>query len=101
MDDDLATEDIRVAGDEVLSKIREIIREGNVRRVSIKNADGETLLEVPLTIGVVGALLLPTAAAIGAVAALVTDCTITVERTDHAGSETDPEAHEATEADGG
>ena len=101
MDDDLATEDIRVTGDEVLSKIRDLIREGNVRRVSIKNADGETLLEVPLTIGVVGALLLPTAAAIGAVAALVTDCTITVERTDDAGSETDPEAHEATEADGG
>ena len=80
MDDDLATEDIRVAGDEVLSKIRELIREGNVRRVTIKNSDGKTMLEIPLTIGVVGALIAPVAAAIGAVAALVTECTISVTR---------------------
>lgn len=93
-------EEIKVRGDEVLAKIKELVREGNVRRVSIRNAQGETLLEVPLTVGVVGALLVPTLAALGAVAALVTDCTISVERTEGPG-ESAPEAHEATEADGG
>ncbi len=73
-------EEFRVKGDELLGKVRELIREGNVRRVTIKSAEGKTLLEIPLTIGVVGALLAPVAAAIGAVAALVTECTVTVTR---------------------
>ncbi len=73
-------EEFRVKGDELLGRIRELIREGNVRRVTIKNADGRTMLEIPLTIGVVGALIAPVAAAIGAVAALVTECTVTVTR---------------------
>jgi phage-related minor tail protein len=73
-------EEFEVKGDDLLSRIKELIAEGNVRRVTIKNADGKTMLEIPLTIGVVGALIAPVAAAIGAVAALVTECTITVTR---------------------
>ncbi len=75
-------EEFEVKGDDLLGRIRELIAEGNVRKVTIKNADGRTMLEIPLTIGVVGALIAPVAAAIGAVAALVTECTITVTRKD-------------------
>lgn len=75
-------EEFKVKGDELLGRIRELIREGNVRRVTIKNSDGKIMLEIPLTIGVVGALIAPVAAAIGAVAALVTECTVTITRED-------------------
>lgn len=78
-------EEFKVKGDELLGQVKELIREGNVRRVTIKNTDGRTLLEIPLTIGVVGALIAPVAAAIGAVAALVTECTVTITRDDEAG----------------
>lgn len=74
------TEEFEVRGDDLLSRVKELIAEGNVRRVTIKNSEGKTLIEIPLTIGVVGALIAPVAAAIGAVAALVTECTITVTR---------------------
>lgn len=77
-------EEFEVKGDDLLGKIKELIAEGNVRKVTIKSADGRTMLEIPLTIGVVGALIAPVAAAIGAVAALVTECTITVTREDEA-----------------
>lgn len=80
-------EEFDVKGDDLLARIKELIAEGNVRRVTIKNSDGRTMLEIPLTIGVVGALIAPVAAAIGAVAALVTECTITVTREDEEGSE--------------
>jgi len=83
------TEDFEVRGEDLLGRIKELIAEGNVRRVTIKNSEGKTLLEVPLTIGVVGALLAPVWAAIGAVAALVTECTITVTR--DVDDEQDPE----------
>lgn len=73
-------EEFKIKGDELLGRVRELIREGNVRRVTIKNSDGKTMLEIPLTIGVVGALIAPVAAAIGAVAALVTECTVTITR---------------------
>lgn len=76
------TEEIKISGDELLAKAKELVREGNVRRLMIKNADGHTLIEIPLTVGVIGAALLPVWAAIGAVAALATDCTIVVERTE-------------------
>lgn len=67
-------------GDEVVAKVKELIAEGNVRRLIIKNEDGRTMFEVPLTLGVIGAALLPVFAAIGAAAALATRCTIVVER---------------------
>jgi hypothetical protein len=73
-------EEIRITGDELLAKAKELVREGNVRRLIIKNGDGMTLIEVPLTVGVIGAALLPVWVAIGAIAALATDCTIVVER---------------------
>ena len=73
-------EEFRVKGDELLGKVKEWIHEGNVRHLTIKSSDGRTMLEVPLTLGVVGALIAPVAAAIGAVAALVTECTVEVTR---------------------
>jgi hypothetical protein len=73
-------EEFKVKGEELLKKVNELIAEGNVRRITIKNKEGKTLVELPLTIGVVGALLAPALAAVGAIAALVTECSITVER---------------------
>jgi hypothetical protein len=75
-------EQYKVAGDRVVEKVKEIIREGNVRRITIRNEEGRTLIEIPLTVGVVGAVLLPVWAAIGAIAALVANCSIEVERED-------------------
>jgi hypothetical protein len=63
-----------------LGKVKEIAHEGNVRRIVIKDAQGKTLIEVPLTVGVVGTLVAPVAAAIGAIAALAADYSIVVER---------------------
>ena len=74
------TEDIDVKGDDLVGKLKELVREGNVQRIIVKNDEGETLVEIPVTIGVVRALLAPVWAAVGAIAALVTDCTVTVER---------------------
>ncbi len=74
------TEEFKVSGEAVVSKVKELVREGNVRRITIKNDDGRTLIEVPLTIGVIGTVLLPVWAAIGAIAALAANLTIAVER---------------------
>ena len=73
------TEDFQVSGDKLISKIKEIVHLGNIRRVAIMNENGRVLIDIPLTLGVVGALLAPQLAAIGAIAALVTKCTIVVE----------------------
>ena len=75
-------EEFRVDGEELLARIKELVHEGNVRRVIIKNEDGISLIEIPLTLGLVGAVLLPVWAAVGALAALATSCTIVVERVD-------------------
>jgi Domain of unknown function (DUF4342) len=74
----------RVTGDRLLETVKRIVREGNARRIVIKNDDGRTLLEFPLSAGVVGAAFLPVWAAVGAVAALVTNCSLEVERKDGA-----------------
>jgi hypothetical protein len=74
------TEEIKTTGEELVSKTKELLHEGNVRRIIIKDEEGKTIIEVPLTLGVVGAVLLPTLAAVGAIAALVADCTIVVEK---------------------
>jgi len=76
------TEEFKVNGEDLLKKVKEIIAEGNARRITVKNKEGKSLVELPLTIGVVGAALAPLLAAIGAIAALVTECTIVVERED-------------------
>lgn len=75
-------EDFRVNGEELVDKVKQLINEGNIRRIIIKNKSGKTLIEIPLTIGVVGAVLAPILAAVGAIAALITECTITVIRED-------------------
>jgi hypothetical protein len=75
-------DEFQVKGEELIAKVKELIREGNVRRIVIDNEEGRTLVEIPLTIGVVGALLLPALAAVGAIAAIVTNCTIRVQRRD-------------------
>ncbi len=74
------TEEFHVNGEELLAKVKTLISEGNIRRIIIKDESNKTLVELPLTIGVVGALLAPVLAAVGAIAALVTKCTIVVER---------------------
>ena len=74
------TEEIRASGEELLAAVKKLIREGNVRRITIKNEAGRVLIDIPLTLGVLGALLAPQLAAVGAIAALVTNCTIIVER---------------------
>lgn len=79
-DENIKREEFRVNGNEVVKKIKELIREGNARRIIIKNETGETLMEIPLTFAAVGAVLAPVLAAVGALAALVTNCTIIVER---------------------
>lgn len=76
------TEEFRITGDELLARIKELVNEGNIRRIVIKNEAGDTFIEVPVTVGVIGALLLPVWAAIGALAAVATHCTIVVERRD-------------------
>ncbi len=73
-------ETFKVSGETLISKVKELIKEGNVRRIIIKDKNNKTLVEFPLTIGVVGTLLAPVLAAVGAIAALITECSITVER---------------------
>jgi hypothetical protein len=72
-------EEFTVTGEKLLSEIKRLVNEGNVRRISIKQGE-KTLIEIPLTLGVIGIALVPVWAAIGAIAALVTDCTIVVEK---------------------
>jgi len=72
-------EEFEISGGQLLDKVKELIHEGNVRRIVIKQK-GKPLLEIPLTIALVGAVVAPVLAAVGAVAALITDCTVTVER---------------------
>ncbi len=74
------TEIVEVEGDHLLAKINEIVHEGNVRRITITSEEGKRLLVIPLTLGVVGAVLLPVYAAVGAIAAVLTKCTIEIER---------------------
>lgn len=80
MTDKKTTEEFTVNGEELLAKVKSLINEGNIRRIIIKDENSKTLVELPLTIGLVGALLAPTLAAVGTIAALVTKCTIVVER---------------------
>jgi hypothetical protein len=76
------TEEFVLNGEEVIAKIKELINEGNIRRIIIKDMDDKVLIEIPLTIGVVVAVLAPVLAAVGALAAIVTRCKIIVEKKD-------------------
>jgi Domain of unknown function (DUF4342) len=73
-------EEFKVNGDALVAKVREILHEGNIRRIIIKNDHNEILVEIPLTLGVAGAVLLPVWAALGAIAALAANLTIVVEK---------------------
>ena len=76
------TEEFKLSGSEIINKIKELIHEGNIRKIIFKDEAGKTFLEIPLTVGLVGALVAPVWAAIGAIAALVSKLTIVVERVD-------------------
>ncbi|NIM51608.1 MAG: DUF4342 domain-containing protein [Gemmatimonadales bacterium] len=78
------TEEYKVAGESLLAKIKEILHQGNIRRIIIKNDQGQTLIEIPLTWGVLGAAFAPVWAAIGAIAALAANLTIVVEKVEGA-----------------
>lgn len=80
MEQQSSWESFKVSGGEILDRVRQLVHEGNVRRVRIRQGD-RIVAEFPLTIGIVGAALAPVLAAIGAIAALATECTIEVERT--------------------
>lgn len=84
MNEQVRTEEFQVSGDTLVTKIKELVQEGNIRRVAIKNEQGHVLIEFDVTLGVVGAVLAPQLAAIGAIAALVTRCTIVVHKVDAA-----------------
>ncbi len=71
-------EEFKVKGEDIVRKIKEILKKGNARRIIIKNEKGKSLLEIPLTFAAVGAVLAPMLAAVGAMAALLTNCTIVV-----------------------
>ncbi|OGH06129.1 MAG: hypothetical protein A2W22_04455 [Candidatus Levybacteria bacterium RBG_16_35_11] len=73
-------ETFKVEGVKLLGKIKEIIREGNVRSIIIKDKNGKEIIQIPLTLGVIGVAVAPMFAAVGAIAALVTECTVTVVR---------------------
>ena len=73
-------EEFKVSGEDIIEKIKEVIKEGNAKRIIIKNEDGESVAEFSLTVGAVGALVAPVLAAVGAIAALLTKCTIVVEK---------------------
>ncbi len=88
-------ETFQLQGGQVLDKVRQLIHEGNVRRITVKH-DGRTIAEFPLTVGVVGTIFAPVLAAIGALAALLAECTIEVERTEEAPAKTHKAVKKAT-----
>ena len=97
----IRTEEFKVTSEQAVSKVKELVQEGNVRRLILKTQEGRTLIEVPLTIGVAAAagvlLLAPILAAVGAFAAILTHLTIVVERVDEA--EVEGEAEEEAESE--
>lgn len=76
----MATEEFKVSGSDIIDTVKRIVAEGNARRIIIKSEAGNTIVEFPVTIGAIGALIAPLLAAVGAIAALVTRCTIVVEK---------------------
>lgn len=82
MPDQFRTEEFKVEGEKLLAKIKELIHEGNIRKVIIKDKEGKTMMEIPMTFGVMGALIAPQLAAIGAIAALLTEATVVVEKSE-------------------
>lgn len=75
------TEEFKISGEDIMANLKKLVNEGNVRKIMVKDKKGKIIAEFPLTVGVVGALLAPILAAVGAIVALATDCVISVERT--------------------
>lgn len=86
MSENVHTEEFRVDGEKLIAKIKEVLHEGNIRRIIIKDKEGKTVMEIPMTLGVVGVLLAPQLAAIGAIAALLTEATVVVEKSENSSS---------------
>ena len=84
-------EEFKVKGEEVIGKVKELLHEGNVRKLIIKDEDGKVYLEIPVTLGLVGAVLAPTVAAVGALAAMVANLKIEVIRTEEPEAPKPPE----------
>lgn len=80
MGEEKKTEEFRVSGEELMAKLKAIIKEGNARKVTIKDKEDKEILSFPLTVGVVGIALAPVFAAVATITALVTECTIVIER---------------------
>jgi hypothetical protein len=76
----VVTEEFSVSADNLIGRVKELLHEGNVNRIIVKDDQDKVLLEIPATVGVIGAVLAPWLAALGVVAALVTRCRIVVER---------------------
>jgi hypothetical protein len=87
-------QEFKVSGDELIKKVKQLIHEGNIRRIIIKDEEGHTFVEIPLTVGIIGTALLPLWAALGALAALVSNFTIEVIR-----REDGPEGESETSSD--
>jgi hypothetical protein len=77
---DLRTEEFKVSADDLVGTVKKLLHEGNVRRILIKDDKGKTLMDIPVTVGVVGTILAPWLAALGVIGAIATNCTIVVER---------------------
>jgi hypothetical protein len=100
MSDTIHTEEFKVNGDMLVAEVKKLVREGNIRRIILKTEEGQTLIEVPLTIGVVGgvvgAVLLPAWAAIGAIAALVARLTLVIEKVEQPEPQPEEKAPESS-----
>jgi hypothetical protein len=97
----ISREEYEVKGEDLVAKVKELVHQGNIRRVIIKNEDGRTLVEVPLLLGVGMVILLPAWAAIGAIAAVVANCTLVVERVNEGRVADEPAASNSEEEDEG
>ena len=80
MDENNKTDEFKINGEELLAKIKEIIKQGNAKKITIRGKDDNEILSFPVTVGVAGIVLVPIFAAIGTIAALATECTIVIDR---------------------
>ncbi len=100
MSDTIRTEEFKINGDTLVAEVKKLVHEGDVRRIIIKTEEGQTLIEIPLTLGVVGgvvgALVLPVWAAIGAIAALVAKLTLVVEKVEQPEPQPGEQGHESS-----
>jgi hypothetical protein len=77
----VVVDDIKVMAEDLLKTVKKVLREGNVRRITVKDKEGKVVASFPLTVGVIGAVLAPVLAAIGALSAVLTECTLSIEKT--------------------